>query len=377
MSGPKGYSVRVESAEERLRRQTGEAQARCNVLSDRLEGLRAVVEGVSRCETPQTYTLEHLQSWEQRLQQAINQAENVIGTHRAEARLSAMASTAGLESLQFASLGDLRSAGHGRAYEQVEARQELESKLADILGRASEVDDQAVTDSLAAAAKSVLSLSGTAQTRAWAALESDVARAVKQHRVKRRCLADADREALRVAHVPGPGAETVRTMAARVTDEAGLSELRTQVGRVVAEHERELDAAFVAEQARLALADLGYTVDTPFDVLADAGGFVARRYDLPDHGLQVQVNQSTGKMLTQVVAVPGTTPDDDTAAEEATCADVMAFTAAMAARGVRADLGPHLRPGEKAVEHSLTGTPRARRTTKTRRIEPKAMGLKP
>jgi hypothetical protein len=380
MSGPKGYSVHVESSEERLRRLTDEAQARCGALSDRLAGLGAVAgdEAVG-CAAPREGTLDQLRAWEERLGRAISRAEEIVARREAQARLAAMVSTVGVESLRAVSLGEMKSKA-APARSVGSGGPDLAGKVAGLLGRASEVGDQAVVESLAAQAKTVMGLSGAALSRGWMELESNVAAAVKADRASRRCRDGVEAELLRLAHLDGPGVDEVKMVAAAVTDQGGLQALRGEVARVLAEAEREADAAFVTAQARLALADLGYVVDEPFEAVGQAGDvFLAHRRDLPDHALQVRVNEGTKTMLTSVVAAEGTSPAADAAAEAATCGDVTAFTEAMARRGVRADPVFHRVPGVVAVEHSLrrSAAPAKEKPKKVRRVRPKAMGLRP
>ena len=372
MSGPKGYQVSVESAEERARRQVAETRARCGRLTDQLAGLSAVAQGrVSACEEPRSQDLGALRSWEAALRAAVEEAEEMVGRERRESRLRTLGSGADPDSLGAVDLG-LPGAGRAAGAPASRRRDAEEAdrgrRAAGLIEAASEIEDKAALEALTARIRSLRSLDGAALVRESMMVADDVARAVRRQRTAVRCRREAEAEALSLAHLSGPTVEDLRRRAREVTRDSEVAALREEVSRVLADAERQADAAFVTAQASAVLADLGYVVDDPFEVVDQADVVVARSRDLPRHALRLRVNRASGTMLTSVIAQEGTTPEADADAEARTCADVVALTSALADRGVRAEQVFHRRPGEVPVEHALEpGAHRAGAAGRTRR----------
>lgn len=370
MSGSKGWAARVESAAERARRELRETEARCQALRSRLEELRfeAKVDDVL-LRAPDLSDLVAMRSWQGQLQRAVEDAEREIFLRRSATRIQAIRDslsrfavsddpTSGAQRAGAVSIGI--PAGQSRLTGP--AAQDAEARMDRFALRIGEVDDDLERESLTKKAHEILGLRGSERHRGWNALDFEVAAAVKRSRIARRCAAEAAETALGIAHIQGPEADQVRAIAIRVRDQTALAELRAQVELVSLQAERDADAAFVSRQACAVLEELGYEVDAPFESLEPAGAVVhAYLPGHPDHALQVLVNSGSHTMLTSVVARPGTSPEDDVAAEKATCDDVYRLTAVMRERGVGIDLVFHRVPGETPVEHTLAMSPSSSR----------------
>lgn len=381
MSGPKGYQVRVESAEERARRHIAQTKARCELMTDQLAGLRVVVRGeVAVCEEPKSQGLADLQAWEAALHAAIEEAEKMAEREFRESRLRAMSSGAGSDFLGTLDLGlpeAGRAANSPKPRRKDGEKEGRERRVVRLLRAVSEIEDEAAFTALTARVQALRDLEGAALTRESMMVGDDIARAVRDQHTAIRCRKEAKEEVLRLSHLSGPDVEDLRRRAQKVVRDDEVTALRTEVSRALANAEREADATFVTVQAASILADLGYIIDDPFEVVDQADVLVAYSPNLPRHALRLRVNQASGTMLTSVVAQPGTSPEADANAESQTCADVSALTAALADRGVHVEQVFHRRPGEVPVEHVLE--PRAHRagaSSRQRTREARTMGYR-
>ena len=105
--------------------------------------------------------------------------------------------------------------------------------------------------------------------------------------------------------------------------------------------------------------------------MADGLSVLAHRNDLPSYAVEVTVLPAQHLLLTQVVALAKTTPEQDAAAEHDTCSDVLSIARSLP--GVMTQMVHHRAPGEVKVEHVADTAQLARRTrksrAKTRRVE--------
>lgn len=250
---------------------------------------------------------------------------------------------------------------------------EHQPKIARLLERLSEIELPERLDDLMAQVSQAARLGESEQHRALLDLDHEIATEVKRQRVRLRCQADAEVEALKIAHVEGELADAVRSRARDVTDQSKLRALRAEVKDVLDEAEREANADFITQQAMLVMAELGYDVDEPFELIEQhGGGFFARKDGLSKHALQVSVDATVGVLQTRVVAVADSTVDEDVHAEEATCDDALALVHRLSVHGVESDIVFHRAPGELPVAK----TPRIAPSRKKRRAQLKEMELK-
>lgn len=379
MSGSTGYSVRVESAEERLRRLTGEARARCNALEINLDGLRSLGVDAVRCTRPQGQGLDALGDYERRLGEAIAGAERRLAEQQAKRRELLILSGAGVSAGTSVGIGIADAvASHAQEQPGRVVNADAERQITELAGVAAELEDEALLADLVTRSRALREATGAEATRIWMQLQSDVATAVREQRVRHRCRQGAEAQVLRMAHLEGPQPDEIRADAAHVADDASLGRLRARVDEALVAAEREADADFVTEQARQAFESLGYLVDESFDIIGtDSQAFLARRRDLPDHALEIQVNAATGFLLTSVVSAEGTTVAADLEAERRTCPDGERLVPELVRRGVTATMKFQSGPGRVPMERTLDGAAtagRVHRPGKTSRPLEKGLG---
>gem|GEM_PF-3670838 len=193
---------------------------------------------------------------------------------------------------------------------------------------------------------------------------------MKQQRVRRRCQTDAEAEVLKIAHVEGALADSIRSRAQSVTDQSALTALRGEVKDVLEEAEREANASFITAQAMLVMAEIGYVVDEPFELIEQHGdGFFARRNDLGKYALQVSVDATGGVLQTRVVAVGETTVEEDVRAEEETCDDALALVQRLSGHGVESEVVFHRASGDLPVAKTPRTAPRRKKRAQLKEME--------
>lgn len=361
MSGEKAHRARVVSSEELHRRAVTAAQARCQSLHEQLANLASQLEGaIPSVGRAGINELGALRSVEAELHNAIRDARAALALQESRARLELVATKIEVAAVGQVALGIVD--GSSPNTEQ--------AKLARVLSRLSEIENPAdleeLTDRLAQAAR----LQGPEQELALLEIDHEVAARVKQQRVRSRCVADAAVELLKIAHVEGELAESVRDHARAVADQTALAALRTEVRDVLDEAEREANATFITHQAALVMAELGYVVDEPFDLIEQHGeGFFARRDDIPEHALQVSVDAMAGVLQTRVIAVALTTADEDVRAEDATCEDALALVERLRAHGVEYETIFHRAAGELPVAAAPQTVARKKKRARLKEME--------
>lgn len=361
MSGEKAHRARVVSSEELHRRAVAAARARCESLQEQLVGLASQVEGtVLSVKSPSIEDLGALRSIEAELHQAIRDAKAALSVQQSRARLELVATRVEVSSVEQVALGIVegRPASPGQ------------EKLARVLNRLSEIETPAELDDLTELLARAAGLRGPEQEFALVEVDHEVATRVKQQRVRSRCLTDAEAELLKIAHVEGELAEAVRARAQAVTDQTALTAFRAEVRDVREEAEREANAIFITHQAALVMAELGYVVDEPFELIEQHGdGFFARRDDLPDHALQVSIDATAGVLQTRVIAVAPTTADEDVRAENATCEDALALVESLGGYGVESETIFHRAAGELPVAGTPQTAPRKKKRARLKEME--------
>ncbi|MDR2454080.1 MAG: hypothetical protein LBD51_05965 [Bifidobacteriaceae bacterium] len=369
MSGPKGYSVRVESAAERQRRLVAAAQGRCRALAKRLAQVRAQVEdksALTRVSQPAQPSLERLQQWEQQLKDAVSQAESAREAEFKARRLETMAKRLDLAAISDANLGlgPLAPAG---APASRPAQAPIAAKLAEVMAAAAELEPTEAAEDLARRAAGIADLSAAKAQAALTVLQDDAARLVKAQRQTRSLRAAAERETLRLAHLDSPAARALRQAGPAATSWGQVDALKAQVNEVLAEAERAADRAYIQAALASALAELGYTLDQ--DLAPPLGGgpgaasanavLEAKRPDLPAHRVRLELTEA-GKLFARVVSTGATTPAADTAAEQAACPSLLALPEVLAGAGVAATVDFHRQPGALPVKPAAVGRSRVR-----------------
>ena len=361
MSGEKAHRARVVSSEEIHRRAVTAARARCEALNEQLVSLASQLEGaIPSIRSASVDDLGALRSIEAELHQTIRDAKAALSLQQSRARVELVATRVDVGVVGQVALGIV-----GRS-----AASPDQEKLARVLNRLSEIEKPAVLDDLTDRLARAAGLQGSEQELALLEVGHEIATHVKQQRVRTRCQSDAEAELLKVAHVEGELAEAVRARARAVTDQSALAALRAEVRDVLDEAEREANAAFITRQAALVMAELGYAVDEPFELIEQHGdGFFARRVDLPDHALQVSIDATAGVLQTRVIAVSQTTADDDVRAENATCEDALALVQRLSGHGVESETIFHRAAGELPVAGAPKTASRRKKRARLKEME--------
>lgn len=349
------------SSEELHRRAVTAARARCESLQERLGSLASQLEGtIPSVRRASINDLGALRAVEAELHQAVRDAKAALTLQQSRARLELVATRVEVGAVGQVALG-LVERGPARPGQE---------KLARVLSRLSEIETLAELDDLTDRLARTAGLRGPEHEFALLEIDHEVAAHVKQQRVRSRCQADAEAELLTIAHVEGELAESVRARARAVTDQTALAAFRAEVRDVLDEAEREANANFITHQAALVMAELGYEVDEPFELIEQHGdGFFAHRDDLPDHALQVSIDATAGVLQTRVIAVAQTTPDEDVRAENATCEDALALVERLGGHGVESESIFHRAAGELPVAGTPQTAPRRKKRVRLREME--------
>lgn len=361
MSGEKAHRARVVSAEELNRRAVAAAQARCSVLREQLATLADRVEGEVRSpEVTHSDDLGVLQVMERNLHEAIRDAEAAVSLQQSRARLELVATLVPTGVTHGVTLGITESTSTSPERE----------RLVRLLDRLGEVESRAFLDDVAERLDGVLDLPEPQMRRVLLELDHEITGEVKRQRIRDRCRAAAQVEALKFAHVEGELALELRERAQAVADQSALTALRSDVQTLLLEADREANAAFITRQAALVMQQLGYAVDEPFELVAQHGdGFFAQRQDLPLHALQVSVDPTAGVLQTRVVAVGDTSTEDDSHAEDATCNDALALVQLLSNHGVESETVFHRAPGELPVPKAPKTTARRKKRAHMKEME--------
>lgn len=196
-------------------------------------------------------------------------------------------------------------------------------------------------------------------------LQTDVDTALREQAARARLRERADQLVLTLADVAGEAGDRLRAEAAAASSAATLDSLDEQVSTVLAQHRAEQDRAYVIEQTRRSLLDLGYEVGEEFLVHGlDGEAAVVTRPELPDYGLRVQFTRNAPRILTRVVAFSATDALRDEEVESSTCRDIDHLRDDLARDGVTSTLDHHRDPGE--VPLTRTAPPRRTRTRQDR-----------
>lgn len=361
MSGEKAHRAHVVSPEELHRRAVTAARARCESLHGQLGNLASHLEGkVSRVTGTSSGDLGALQSIEQELHSAIRDAKAALSLQQSRARLELIITKVEIDATQQVTLGLVERS----------ATSHLQPRVIRLLDRLSEIESQALLEDLTARVSHAAILGDHERQRALLELDHEISTEVKQQRVRRRCQTDAEAEVLKIAHVEGALADSIRSRAQSVTDQSALTALRGEVKDVLEEAEREANASFITAQAMLVMAELGYVVDEPFELIEQHGdGFFARRNDLGKYALQVSVDATGGVLQTRVVAVGETTVEEDVRAEEETCDDALALVQRLSGHGVESEVVFHRASGDLPVAKTPRTAPRRKKRAQLKEME--------
>ena len=387
MSSESGYYY-VESAEEIRARRCAAAEARCGRLRQRLEALRfqadaaALTYGasvVAACRFPRALSgigrdadraERDVDAFEREIEAAASRFDAAIGSARAKAMSAALstsldalvrpatsaASTPSAASSKVstskakpAGATDWRS-GVAEEVERVMSRVtgDVATKaMSDLNGLVKRIGAETSEDRSRAL---VLTLrEGTQQIR-----EVQAALAVTRKEVERLlCLLDGlDGDAVTHARTRLSGHLTARPLP------PGLS---VEIESVAAAAVRERDREFVAIAAAEALAELGYRVESGFEIgVADGSGGIARLPDSDTHGIRIR--DDDGMLSINVVKFGETSSVSDAIIEQKFCDDSARIRRELAAKGVQVDLRPHRGAGIVPLQ-VLRRSPRPDRST--------------
>lgn len=374
MSGPKGYSYEVVSAEELARRARAAAQQRADTMADRFElaATRAAAWGRSdevtrlRAGVPHaTTTTDDLEArarafeaarkkLDQGQQQVMrDQARQLVSESLGAVKVS-IAGSLGRSSTRQAGSTEVRAPSATPSPDRErQAEQRRLSELGRVIADHPTIAEQCkpALDAVAAAMSHGTPLGVQKALRAAEAKVSDL---VHEHSLRQQFEHDRDDALATFADIPGADAVSLRRRLASAQDRA---ELAATSERLVAAREQvriDADRAFVLAAAREALAEIGYVVADPEQTVgtSEVAGMVATSPKYPDHALKLLFSSDDARFFTNVVALGDTDPADDAAVEQRSCADVAAVTRLMAEHGVRASMTFHRAPGEVPLERS-------------------------
>ncbi len=348
MSGPKGYSVRVESPEERARRELAEARTRCRNLVARLQAANDVLrqESAQLVSTPagSTESAEVATRFEAELLTAIEAANKLVRRAKIQAVVHSMptsiTSQVGVELEQIFK----KQAGKSTTVlqqSQPEVREPSPTsssseshsdteRVAKMVAAVAELDDSSMRKTLLAQIQSA----GSSRS------ELDVIGVQINHEYRiqqevRMIAEEAEETVLSLDSSDRASALLIQRSKSIRTREQ-LRQLVNDVAALKRKNEADADDAYVTNAAQEALVEMGYSVEllpTPPNSLSRE--ILARRNDLPDHALQVRLLPDSKMMLTRVVSTGDTTETQDLRAEQATCTDSAGLAQRLERSGIR------------------------------------------
>ena len=363
MSGPKGYGVQLSPA---VRRAQEERRLRVQCLAQvgRAEDARTAAADLGHplpafhAPRVESMTLEALQQLEQQLTITVSSAESALEeARRAAARNQLAPIRAALTGIT-ADVPAVSRVGKGGAATMSDRAVELRASLSRCLDRATELDRTHWDWIEAESSRVIASLDSgdiASASRLLLALQSSTQQAADAARRAANIKSRARDITVSLADLVGAEADGVRCRLAACTSETDLTALQAEAAQVRANAERERDRSYVIAQTRAALRELGYELGPNFDTLAASGdAVIARRPDLPDHGVQVRFATGASRVLTRVIALADSSAERDIEIEEITCHDLGELQVIWQRHGVHSSLYHHLAPGERPVEHLTT-----------------------
>lgn len=366
MSGPKGFAL-VLAERARVAQETDAARARCVALLGRRDAAAQALESLTgtknrpKRQMVATLDLQGARALETALSREVAEHEErlhdvrvqVVRQHLADAFAKVSAHEIVLPPLPAAPTPAERRAAAEAEHRSV-AIDRLQGRLRRVLDAVAQVDDtrrQSLAARTTRLAGYVIGGHVAQAELLLLDLQTDVEHALRDQRTRDGVRAQAADLVVRTAHVRTAEADALRGRALASVTRAELAEVRAAIDVLLAAHRAAEDRAYVIEQTRAALADLGYEVGEEFVSVALAGmGAVATRGDLTGYGLQWRFGPGPGQVFTNVVAFRASSTERDTEVEETTCGHIDSVRTAWRDHGVDARLGHHREPGQVAVE---------------------------
>lgn len=396
MSGPKGGSYRVVSAEELRRRALARARQRLEAARSAHGALRADVEAGRRLygdrvpAAPGEPTIEDerdpesVEAAARELERRVAAAERPLREVLAECRADAMTAALDLGPVDGSVSAEEVVRAHRRRRETRDERagegatDTLVADIARVLRRLDADADEETQVRLASQAEAVVAATSPARAQDLLdLLRDEVMRVSREMRARREREQDLDELESRLHGLDGDEAAAARsTLAAARRSEVALEELRAMVDRVVAAAENAADRAFVLAQATKALASLGYEVDQGFETLVVEDGYAhVRRAAWPGYAVRVRAATDPARLNFNVVRASDREASDqrDLEVEEEWCADLGHLLVDLEGRGVEVRLDRTTPAGAQPVQtvaaEELGGSRRAggRRRLRERR----------
>lgn len=360
LSGPKGVSYRVVSAEELRHRALDQSRSRCGELETRLDalsaeerrsGLSVPAAGGSRPGRRTSDDLDAWQSYESELRAQIEVRHARLADVRQRACQALIHRELGIDgSIQ---LG-VRHVPTVR--QRSAAQQEVDGSLERAAAVIARLEDSSVQEALVARMRRISEHGEdlVAARPLLAVLRAEIQRELRTQESSRRLrqrISDLD---VQLAGIPGVEAQEMRRFLAGATTAAAVESAEQRAAEVRARAQAEQDRVFVVAQASAAFRHLGYDVGEEFVTAAMAGApGLVEPPDLPGHRLQIVFLPGSARFLTNVVGLadqPDAAADLD--AETATCRDLTAVESSLTAQGIETTRFHDVPPGQVPVERA-------------------------
>lgn len=395
MSGPKGYSYEVVSAEELARRARLAAQQRADTMEQQFEAEAAQASAWGRLDevarirdaVPRAASTvadlearaRALGSAREQLRQGQEQAVRERARELVADSLGAVNVSIGTDLRRSSAQKSSTSRTSGAPSRPADAGRQADERrlgeLAKVIADHPAIADQC-TQALDAVGEAMREGTPLGVRKALRAAEAKVSDLVHEHSLRQQFEHDRDDALATFADIPGPGAASLRRRLASAQDRAELAAISHRLVSAREQVRIDADREFVLAAAREALAEIGYVVADPDQTVgaSEEAGMLATSAKYPDHALKLLFSSDDARFFTNVVALGDTDPADDAAVEQRSCADVAAVTRLMAEHGVRASMTFHRAPGEVPLERALgrrtsTGQGQATRARRHREQE--------
>lgn len=374
--GTGSYYVVVSPGELR-RRALAEQRRRCSVLSEQLAGAHAEATalGVEVPAETRAPTGDELEQWTSHatalaaqvtmVQTAIQQAQRATWAEEISKHLTGIVRGIALE---------IRPAepSRGDAPHQAAATSpvdELKSSLEVALSQAAFISDTQSRSRLVTIAEEALRLLSndlaSAQGR-LAILRTEVHKNLAEQARHEKLRSKVQELLVDASGLPPATLARIAAMASSVRTAADLPAIQARIDverkRAVAEEDRRVAIREVAA----ALVRMGYEIGEEFTDALAAGRTMIEPPSLPGYGIELDLQDGRGRLLTETIALTADTADD-LAAQAAGCTAVDQLSAELAGAGVRLDRYHTATPGQMPMQREISEEVRSREVARRRR----------
>lgn len=353
MSGPKGASYDVVSAEELRRRTIAAARARVTAMEHTIAALEetAGVEAAHAGGRPTFHRasddVADLERQEATGQQYAAELRRIIARRQVQEAHTALVHSLADIGLSLAPTHTAETEPMTTSANADESLRQRLTAVAERLAETSDADRVHLTGVVTALAERLDTMNPAQAAQAIDALRGTVAQAIRAQRSQ---LAFAEaRYALAQEYADVDATSDAWRYFAHAVDGTSLAVARTQLRQAREEAKKAADQDFTVRQAAAALEALGYRVEASVNNGYDT--LTARKASWPNHGLRLHFPEAEALFVSTPVAFGHTDARDDVAFERSSCADVADMWQQLRDVGIDIDNRFQHQPGAIPLAH--------------------------